>query len=255
VELARLPNNQKIWLSDRSEVEFLYEEIFESRCYAPPSVQVDTNSVVFDVGANIGLASVFFATACNVASVFAFEPAPASFEVLEANFDLHEISGSTFRYALSDTCGTASFTHYTHASAKSGFYAERAADSAMSRAFLQQEGLDRDDIDWLLRRKFATRTFIVERRTLSNALRDTGVARIDLLKIDVEKSELDVLAGVTEADWQSGVIRQIVVEVHDVDDRLSYLIGMLGDRGYRLDVSHSTSPCSESHILSARLTS
>ena len=44
---------------------------------------------------------------------------------------------------------------------------------------------------------------------------------IDLLKINVEKSELDVLLGIEESDWQK--IKQIVLEV-DVKDNLAAII-------------------------------
>ena len=37
--------------------------------------------------------------------------------------------------------------------------------------------------------------------TLSDVLREENVTRIDLLKIDVEKSEMDVLLGIDEQDW------------------------------------------------------
>jgi len=253
VELVTLPNNETIWLNDRSEVEFLYKEIFESQCYLPSPIHVDASSVVFDVGANIGLASVFFAKVLNVAAVFAYEPAPASFDTLEANFRLHKIKGAAFQYALSDTSGTTKFTHYPHASAKSGIYADYAADSSASRAYLRREGFDDDDIAWLLKRKFTAETLLVQRRTLSEALADTAVTQIDLLKIDAEKSEQDVLAGVSDEHWHAGTIRQLVVEVHDIGGRLSYLREMLAAHGYQLDVRESVSPCSESHILSARL--
>jgi acyl carrier protein len=42
--------------------------------------------------------------------------------------------------------------------------------------------------------------------------------RIDLLKIDVEKAEADVLAGIDPATWEK--IDQVVLEVHDLPGRL-----------------------------------
>jgi acyl carrier protein len=48
--------------------------------------------------------------------------------------------------------------------------------------------------------------------------------------VDVEKSELDVLAGLCDDDWQK--VRQLVVEVHDVDGRLERIASMLRARGY-----------------------
>ena len=67
-------------------------------------------------------------------------------------------------------------------------------------------------------------------RTLSEIIREEGIERIDLLKIDVEKSEADVLAGIADDDWQK--IRQIVIEAHDVDGQLGRLIQLLSDHGY-----------------------
>lgn len=39
-----------------------------------------------------------------------------------------------------------------------------------------------------------------ELRTISEVLRSESIERVDLLKIDLEKAELDVLAGIEEAD-------------------------------------------------------
>ena len=67
-------------------------------------------------------------------------------------------------------------------------------------------------------------------KTLSDVIREQHIDRIDLLKIDVEKSELDVLAGIEDGDWPR--IRQIVIEAHDVNGNLSYLTALLQRQGY-----------------------
>lgn len=54
--------------------------------------------------------------------------------------------------------------------------------------------------------------------TLSSIIRDHKVSRIDLLKVDVEKAELLVLKGLTDADWR--LVQAAVVEVHDEDGKL-----------------------------------
>jgi hypothetical protein len=69
--------------------------------------------------------------------------------------------------------------------------------------------------------------------TLSQVLRETGVDRIDLLKVDVEKSEHEVLAGIADADWFK--IRQLVVEVHDQDGRQADIKRLLEQRGYVIE--------------------
>lgn len=50
--------------------------------------------------------------------------------------------------------------------------------------------------------------------TLAAFIREQRLSRIDLLKIDVEGSELAVLRGLDAAGWAT--VRQLVAEVHDV---------------------------------------
>src|SRR4028118_1546381 len=65
--------------------------------------------------------------------------------------------------------------------------------------------------------------------TISAVIREHGLERIDLLKLDAERSELDALAGIAEEDWPK--IRQMVIEVHDerIRDRV---LEVLAARGY-----------------------
>ena len=59
-----------------------------------------------------------------------------------------------------------------------------------------------------------------------------GLQTVDLLKIDVERAELDVLRGVKAADWPS--IQQVVMEVHDVGGQLDRVHSLLMDTaGFR----------------------
>ncbi len=71
-------------------------------------------------------------------------------------------------------------------------------------------------------------------RTVSEVMREQGIERIDLLKVDVEKSELDVLRGVEEQDWRK--IRQVVVEAQDGDGRLARILELLESQGFEVVV-------------------
>src|SRR6185503_10566749 len=50
----------------------------------------------------------------------------------------------------------------------------------------------------------------------------------------VEKSEWDVLQGIEPEDWQK--IRQVVVEVHDLDGRLERMQQLLAEQGFVVTV-------------------
>lgn len=53
---------------------------------------------------------------------------------------------------------------------------------------------------------------------------------VDLLKVDVERAELDVLRGVADEDWPK--IRQLVMEVHDLNGSLSAVRDLLDAKGH-----------------------
>lgn len=63
--------------------------------------------------------------------------------------------------------------------------------------------------------------------TVSDIVQDHGLSKIDLLKIDVERAELDVLLGISNTDWQ--LISQVALEVHDVQGRLEFILELLKD--------------------------
>ena len=61
--------------------------------------------------------------------------------------------------------------------------------------------------------------------TVSEIMQKHGLSHISLLKIDVERAELDVLAGIAYSDWQA--VSQLVMEVHDVHNRLQQITQLL----------------------------
>jgi FkbM family methyltransferase len=251
LEETTLPNGLEIWHLDGAETQILYTEIFEERTYLQNGIDLGADSVVFDVGANIGLAALFFANVCRVREIYAFEPAPAVYEVLAKNFAMHQLGGRALPYAISNSRGQTTFTYYPRASVMSGFYPDPEGDAMISRRALEQMDLPPEDIEWMLHRKYLRETVECECCTVSDAIRMTGVPRIDLLKVDAEKSEFDVLTGIEDDDWPR--VQQVVAEVHDIDGRLRKLRVMLSSRGFSVDVGQEPVLAgSEMYTLSAR---
>jgi hypothetical protein len=114
----------------------------------------------------------------------------------------------------------------------SGLYADEDVDRGVSKAFMINSGFAPRDLDYLLKNTFEAQKLRCPLRTISEIVAERSVERIDLLKIDVEKAELDVLAGIAEADWPR--VRQVVAEVHDMEGRLDHLRGMFEERGYEV---------------------
>lgn len=65
--------------------------------------------------------------------------------------------------------------------------------------------------------------------TVSRMMQQHNLHKVDLLKIDVERAELDVLMGIAQDDWPK--ISQIVMEVHDTDNRLKVVTDLLKTTG------------------------
>jgi FkbM family methyltransferase len=84
-----------------------------------------------------------------------------------------------------------------------------------------------------LKRRFTRTRVVCELTTVSQAMRQHGIDRIDLLKIDAEGAEWEVLQGIDESDWPR--IRQLTVEVH-VTHLVDRTRAFLEDKGYEVIV-------------------
>ncbi|KAF8062749.1 fkbM [Scenedesmus sp. PABB004] len=80
-----------------------------------------------------------------------------------------------------------------------------------------------------------------ERGVRARPGRPTGPAaprprrEVGLLKINVERAEWDVLAGVDDRDWPK--IRQVSAQVHDIDGRVGRTCALLRGKGFAVDVT------------------
>jgi acyl carrier protein len=110
-------------------------------------------------------------------------------------------------------------------------YADSLQEEQVTRSFVRNQGEEmRQFEDELMEGRFTAERYECELRTLSEVIKAEGIERIDLLKVDVEKSELDVLEGIEEEDWAK--IKQIVMEVHEQEGRLEQVGEILRAHGF-----------------------
>lgn len=233
--LHRLPNGLVLGQVSRSETELLFDEIFVRQCYLRHGVTLQPDDTVVDVGANIGMFTLFVLVHAPRARVLAFEPAAAPRRLLRANLARHGLTAQILDLALAAHRGEASFTYYPQMSTMSGLHADPLEDRRLSRDVTWNRGGDHALVaDDLVSERFAAEPGNVAVTTLSHVLREERVERVDLLKIDAEKSEADILAGISPDDWPR--IRQLVVEVHDIAGRAAAMTAALEARGYEVVV-------------------
>ena len=56
-----------------------------------------------------------------------------------------------------------------------------------------------------------------------------SIKKIDLLKIDCEGNEQKVIDGIEENNWD--IIKQLIIEINDIDGRLDYINNKLTGLG------------------------
>jgi len=228
----RLPDGLEVFCLNADETRFVHREVFAERCYLQHGIELHDGDCVFDVGANIGLAAVFFHRERRGVRIFAFEPSPVACECLKANVELHGVDARVFECGLSRESGTAEFTFYPGNTVLSGFHADLEADRGTTKTYMVNSGFSPRAADLFLGSMFKKVTFPCRLRTLSEIIDAERVTRIDLLKIDAERSERDVLAGIRAEHWD--LIRQVAMEVDDKTGGLDEVRGLLAKHGFQV---------------------
>lgn len=142
--------------------------------------------VIVDAGANIGLASIFYANRYPEAKIVAIEPEPSNYEMLRKNVALYPnvvpIQAAVWseKKMLSGT------------SVDTGHHAYQVRE---------ENGLDDQG-----------HCGTVRGLTLRELMMDLGIQKIDLLKVDIEGSEKEVFEN--SANW-IGDVGIIAIEMHE----------------------------------------
>ncbi|GHB81918.1 hypothetical protein GCM10010306_090440 [Streptomyces umbrinus] len=240
--IGQLPDGKAIADLHPNETRELFDEIVLRSRYLRGGIEIRDADLVVDVGANIGLFTLYAAAQATDVRIHAFEPVPAAAEALETNVRAYGIRADVERAALGRTTGEGSFTYYPQSSLQSGLYADPVVDEAIVRGYARRraEGFppaplpSQDVADALAPelhgRLSDQRQLTVPVLRLSDWIRDRTVDRIHLLKVDAERAEEDVLAGIDLEHWP--LIGQVVVEVHDIAGRLERLRGLLAGHGF-----------------------
>ncbi|WP_375509321.1 FkbM family methyltransferase [uncultured Nostoc sp.] len=176
----------------------------------------------------------------KIPEYYAFEPALPLLEILRANTKRYGMNAKLFNCGLSDESKAATLTFYPNSSGMSSFYANGEEEKSVLKAIVLNQ-LQNNLKSWenliqysgeLLEERFKSQSFSCQLRTLSDVLGEQNVERIDLLKIDAYKSELDVIKGIKNENWKK--IKQIVIGVGDKQGRLEQITDLLKIKNYNV---------------------
>src|SRR3989338_3208429 len=169
-----------------SSLRFLYEEIFYRNEYFFKSF--NNRPMIFDCGANIGLATVFFKWLYPESIIYAFEPDPETFILLKKNVRQNKLKNvHLFNTAISNV------------NVKIDFF----IDSKNPGSLIMSSRRERMPKDLIT----------VDSITLSSFIQDKKIQRIDFLKIDIEGAEEEAIQDLSNKD-QLKKLNKMVIEYH-----------------------------------------
>ena len=168
-----------LWLRTYGGDLFVFYEVLLDRCYRLPRSLAAPRTIV-DLGANVGLTTLFYAAEYPDSRIICVEPDPSNVALLRHNVQSLGSRATVVEAAVAARSGSVSFR--VGAGSWGGFVSNDEGDT-----------------------KKITATTVSEIRRLHD------LEQIDLLKVDIEGSERDVFADCSE--WIRAV-STIIIELH-----------------------------------------
>lgn len=247
----------ELYFVNEVEVDYLIYEIFHQNSYLFDFLHLKPGAIIFDIGANIGIFSLFALQSCNNdAEIYSFEPIPATFSCLQKNLahcnnKLHLYNAGIGN--VTNDCEV-DFTLFGKNFATATY---RPMDKIVSN---YQPLLNYDTLlrvisyqnkflyyqlkflpflrPYLIRKNYKKQTQETKVQcklmSLGHFIEKNNISRIDLLKIDVEGAEEDVIKSIKPEQFP--IIQQLSIEVHAIEGRVEKLNSYLEEQGYITNV-------------------
>lgn len=201
--------NYQVGYTNKEEFKILKKEIFEDKIY---DLEINNAQEIIDVGAHLGLATIYFKTKYPKSHILSFEPNPNIFPILEENVIYNRIDNVELKnVALGSKEEIRNF-----------YIDDSGADCFSTAGFTKNswEGTQ------------ATREIKVKVDKLSKFIDKN----IDILKIDAEGAEVEIIKELDEED-KLRYIKNVIIEFHPINKRKpSKLITILETNHFKVDI-------------------
>jgi FkbM family methyltransferase len=196
-----------------------FEEIFNDGIYRSIIQHIPDITSLIDLGANIGLASLYFASHYCNCRVFAVEPHPETYNLLTRNLQSLIAAGR---------CKTLEAAVWDRAGVKLVPSGEEP-DSFSSFAVIES-------------RSGESRNSPIESFTMDQVLEMSGFSTVDLLKVDIEGAERQLLRG--DVSWLDRV-SALAIEFHGASRKDSGFDEKIAAHGLEIveETRHTTLAC------------
>lgn len=188
----------------------LIDEIWLRKVYTPFAFEISSNDLIFDIGANIGVFSIYAALRTQN-KVYAFEPFPANYNLLKQNSINNGLDNiSPFSCAVSESSNTVKL--YVTQSSSGNLLFDHNINGKIEN-YIKVESI-----------------------TLKKAMEINDIESIDFLKMDCEGAEF----GIFQTTPQEYIrrINKIAIEFHDnvTSYNHDYIVRKLLNYNYEVDL-------------------
>lgn len=166
-------------------------------------------TVIFDVGANIGTFSLYAYGNNKHRKIYSFEPNQANYQVLVKNIELNNCSASVHPHML----GVAS---------RSGCMDMMISEESPTHSMIVHQNV--------------TNSVKIECTTIEDIMRRYGLEHIDFLKMNCEGSEYEIFYTMNQSTLKN--IKKIRLEFHQIDESTmngKHLSEFLASHGFSVD--------------------
>jgi FkbM family methyltransferase len=207
---SSLCNGQKISVSLRQGGGdfFTLDEVIGREAYRLPTLNSRNIETIVDLGANIGLTALYYATLFPNARLFCVEPDPDNYNLLKLNCMQNGFQWTCLQQAIGDRQGKAKLLRN---------------EFANQHSIVSDDSHNQDAIE-------------VEIGTMPDLIENHKIEEIDLLKVDIEGAEESLFAQCSS--WISSV-RLIIIEIHPSLVDYAGIINSITKHGFHYFKSNS----------------
>jgi FkbM family methyltransferase len=208
-----LCNGQKITVALRQSGGdiFTLDEVIAREAYRLPTLNSLKIETIVDLGANIGLTSLYYATLFPNARLFCIEPEPDNFNLLKLNCEQNGFQWTCIQQAIGDKQGKAKLLRN---------------EFANQHSLVSGDSNKQDAVE-------------VEVGTMPSLIDSHQIEGIDLLKVDIEGAEESLFAQCSS--WISSV-RIIIIEIHPPLVDYNNVINSITKHGFHYFKANSLFP-------------
>lgn len=191
----------------------IIDEIFVHKIYSPAGFEIKEDDIVLDVGAHVGIFSIYASAQAAKGQVYAFEPFPESFDMFEENIELN------CRENI------------------------RAIPAALSgETGIKNLYLSKDSVCHSLNGGEGRKKIEVKADTLSEFMAVEKLEKIDYLKMDCEGGEYDIFFKAPDSVFAK--ISKIGMEYHNLnaENNVDKLKAFLESKGFTVTIGQGIFP-------------